>query len=501
MTNHARIKIAFSGVKAPEGFADRILNKTENTKTETMQRLNYKRRLITAAIVVILAVLVTSTLAFAKVLDFSRIYRIVFGGNFEYVEQYITPLVNEDIAITDKEDASCEELSASEAQPVDNSLPVQTVIQSECDGIVITLISAINDGDVLRIFATIQDTTSDRLGNSLDFPDWSLSEGHGGNISVIDYDRSTKTATVLITSLGEHPEGSVTMRISGISTERDTTEGLKESRISVYDILKSHTPQTISQSRDHRNIWKTGGSHRIDDNFNRVLFETTDVLAPDETNIAFDSVGWAHISNLGFVDGYLHIQTTRLYHKENHIMSINLVNEETGVVYDGDMQIGFLKYENRYGYDGNSPFYIYEEGIYKSITDIEQLKDLEIFVDIMEGGSTIEGKWEFSFDIPKRITTEFVVGRDILVNGDFVRIETVSISPLGVFLDLPENIASYYRHEDFAYVTYDDGTVIGLNETSIHGDQELSTLRFGGNVIEVERVRSIVINDEVISVG
>lgn len=72
-------------------------------------------------------------------------------------------------------------------------------IQSQYDGIVIKLISAINDEDVLRIFATATDTKGDRLGEDLDFTSWGLSQGHGGNVSVIDYNNETKTATLMNT--------------------------------------------------------------------------------------------------------------------------------------------------------------------------------------------------------------------------------------------------------------------------------------------------------------
>lgn len=49
----------------------------------------------------------------------------------------------------------------------DSNTPLS--IQSEYDGIVIKLISAINDENALRIFATATDTKGDRLGENLDF--------------------------------------------------------------------------------------------------------------------------------------------------------------------------------------------------------------------------------------------------------------------------------------------------------------------------------------------
>jgi len=124
-----------------------------------------------------------------------------------------------------------------------------------------------------------------------------------------------------------------------------------------------------------------------------------------------------------------------------------------------------------------------------------------VVIDTLEQGSTFEGSWEFSFDIPEKITTEFAVGKEISINGELIKLDTVSLSPLGIILDLPVNIARNYRHDDTACVIYEDGTIIDLNETLILGNQDLSTLKFGGNVVEVARVKTIVINGEVITVS
>jgi hypothetical protein len=248
-------------------------------------------------------------------------------------------------------------------------------------------------------------------------------------------------------------------------------------------------------------IWKTGGSFR-DHTQTRDLYETSDILKPDETNIKFENIDWAYISNLGFVDGYLHIQTSIPIDMVNdkYLLRFGFVNEANEVVSDGDLRIDFIKYENRYGYDGSNLFYKYSDTIYESITDIEQLKGLSVVIDTLEQGRTFEGSWEFSFDIPEKITTEFAVDKEISINGELIKLDTVSLSPLGIILDLPVNIARNYRYDDTACVIYEDGTIIDLNETLILGNQDLSTLKFGGNVVEVTKVKTIVINGEVITV-
>ena len=87
-------------------------------------------------------------------------------------------------------------------------------------------------------------------------------------------------------------------------------------------------------------------------------------------------------------------------------------------------------------------------------------RELSIVFDILEGGNAVEGNWEFSFDIPKKITTEFDADADMTINGELLNIETFSLSPLGIILEISENIAPYYRHEDSAFIAYEDGTVV-----------------------------------------
>ena len=58
-----------------------------------------------------------------------------------------------------------------------------------------------------------------------------------------------------------------------------------------------------------------------------------------------------------------------------------------------------------------------------------------------------------------------------------------------------------YNHNDVAYVEYGDGTIIELDQSSIHTYNGESTLTFAGHVIEVEKVQDIIINDERINVS
>ena len=53
-----------------------------------------------------------------------------------------------------------------------------------------------------------------------------------------------------------------------------------------------------------------------------------------------------------------------------------------------------------------------------------------------------------------------------------------------------------FDNTDVVYVEYLDGTIIELNQSSIHTYESESTLVFRGDIIEIEKVQAILINGE-----
>jgi hypothetical protein len=133
-----------------------------------------------------------------------------------------------------------------------------------------------------------------------------------------------------------------------------------------------------------------------------------------------------------------------------------------------------------------------------------------VFVEGVQGPASyniIEGRWEFSFAVPDRISTEFRVDREMQIDGTPVFVEMIALSPLGVTVHLPSELGvidfTYaYSHNDTAFVEHKNGSIIELSQTSIHGSDFGITLIFGGQIIEdVANVQSISINGEKIIVS
>lgn len=432
--------------------ATNIKNKFFQTAKAQKKRIAFRKVILSVFLVSIFSI---STLVYAGVIDFNKIYQAIFGDNDNYLEKYIKTFD-------------------------DNN-------ESEYNGIVIKLISAIRDEDEISVFLTVTDTTDDRLNETTSLGELSSSLASFGGY-IMDYNEDSKTATIYLTS-SESFNGNVTLNFKNFISSREYREDLKEDKINVYDILKDNMPKTMSQDEG---ICVNGYSGVID--------TEAKLLCIDEKAIEFENIDWSYISNIGFVDGCLHIQTNKSVHDRNDIVSINFVNSDGEIVYDGLLNLSYVdNVLNEFNPDTKE----YTETIYEGITDIEQLKDLSIAISIVEFGKPIEGEWEVSFEAPdKIIKTEISVDRELHLVGNEYYVDKISLSPIGIIIHLPKYIdyADDLEHYDSVSVEYSDGTIIKLDKINFVTLEDSSSLKYYGNVIEIEKIKSIIINGEVISV-
>ncbi|MDR3238575.1 MAG: hypothetical protein LBT44_00565 [Clostridiales bacterium] len=442
-----------------------------NIKNRFVEKAKRKQKRLTAGkfALACAAACVTlfSTLVYGGVLDLSRIYKIVFGENAPYVEPYMKPLA------------------------------AAGITESTYDGIVLKLVSAVNDEDVLRVFATLSDTTGDRLSGAIALDDWTIDQGHMGGMGVVDYNKGTKTATLLFTSNGENHTGRVALNISRLIVGSQFRTGLAENNINAYALLTEYAPQTMPQE----DVFVNGSAFQSKEG--EVLAQKSALLRFGERDITFDNINWASISNIGFVDGCLHIQTKTLSNEENDLAGITFVNADNEVIDEGNLHLNFTNIENRVYQQDAAPYNQYKEIIYEGITNLEQLKDLSVTIDAWERGKVIEGGWQLSFDVPQTVAAEFPVDWEITVNSHPVQIDRLSLSPFGITVHFPDDVESERfsnDHTDLAYAEYVDGTRIELNQVSFSRFEEVSTLYFRGNIVEMEKVRRIGIGGKVIDV-
>lgn len=73
---------------------------------------------------------------------------------------------------------------------------------SEDNGIKMEVVAAMNDDEMVVVYSTMQDLIDDRIDETLDIYDHFFSGARKFNIQVVDYDESTKTATLRMQANG-----------------------------------------------------------------------------------------------------------------------------------------------------------------------------------------------------------------------------------------------------------------------------------------------------------
>ena len=474
--NKDEYKKAFGEVKMPDYLEKEILNMTDKNK----RRPFYFRPLAVGLTLSLLIACLFSVLVYADVIDLSNIYKFIFGDDTGYIEQHIKPIE------TTKPDKTQSGEISNDSQ-TDEKLSAENI----SNDIKIELISAINNETSLLIFASMTDLSDgDRLSEKTRFDNWILDQGHGGNLRVVEYNEDTKTAILMLTSLGDNHEGRANLTINGFSGGFEFILDKAESEIDFYDLLQD-SPPIVSQDEVSVNGGSSSGNGEDDE-----LYKSTKLLGFGDMSVDFNNVNLA-VSGVGFVDGCLQVQIKKQYTRPNQIIGIYLA-DKNNIVYQSYLSLCYT--ENvRYHGDDFSFISEYRTFIFKDITSPEQLKDLSVSIDYVLEGETSDGQWEFSFDIPEKSSMDIKVEKNLNINGQDIMVDIVSVSPLGVSLKLPSEHLKDYKREDKVSIVYQNDS-IELLEISTVGYNEEVVLNFGGSVIEIEKVREVIINGEIIPV-
>ena len=363
--------------------------------------------------------------------------------------------------------------------------PVELV--SENSGIKMEVIAAMNDDDTAVAYLTFQDLNGDRVDKTIDLYDYNITGASMFTSEVIDYDEQTKTATIrMLGNGGSKLNGKkVTLRVDSFLCGKHEYNDV-ETGIDLVSVLNSHSYKTMPL--DMNNISGGGGS----------LFDelkekgTIQILKSDELNIAIPDIDFVNISNIGIVDGRLHIQTKWKESIDDHgflFLADNVGDRinPSNVYFDIDEE-GNTKFGGKY---------------IEYIFDIDQieLEKYKILGYFVKNNNFVEGKWQSTFKLEaveksKKVNCSIGIG-DAQINN-------VSISPLGITLLGTENGGS------------EESLLKGLNVsvTTLDGsiDTFTSVVRYDQNgefkikympakPVDMENIKEISINGNVLEVN
>ncbi|HYE11408.1 MAG TPA: DUF4179 domain-containing protein, partial [Patescibacteria group bacterium] len=179
--------------------------------------------------------------------------------------------------------------------------PIEMI--SEDNGIKLEVVAAMNDDETAIVYLTLQDLTGNRIDKTVDLYNYSITGANMFTHELVSYDEDTRTATIRMVANGANKLNGkkVTVRVDSFLSGKEHFENI-DTGIVLADI-SSGTPETILLNM---NRISGGGGHLID-----ILKKkgTINILKPDQVNISLAGIDFVHISNIGYVDSRLHVQT------------------------------------------------------------------------------------------------------------------------------------------------------------------------------------------------
>ena len=321
--------------------------------------------------------------------------------------------------------------SSVNSQAADNVYPIYDSCTD--NGIKVEVESAVNDSHHSLVFFTIQDTEGKgRITEDTDLLDsFSLNIGESVGTAVLDsYDPETQTARF-------YASGTVYGNISNkVANFQLTNIMYGKTEIQTFDtgVKLSETAQKNPKTggSDIKEIYGIGYVNLDDDDAHKKPKEK-DILKPDVMNVSLgEGIDFVHISNIGFIDGKLHIQTKWEPNYDNHGQLYLCPKEITDYTDDnlsehllstqGITDIDFATVEDiDKSTDGMTCKHI------EYIFDVKpsELDNYKLLADFTKDGGVIKGNWNVNF---KMHDTESLKIENCKCA------DSVEITPLGLYV-------------------------------------------------------------------
>jgi hypothetical protein len=304
--------------------------------------------------------------------------------------------------------------------------PVEEVCVDQ--GIKMEVVAVARYDNMVKAYITLQDLEGDRIGEDLSFLDYfSIKGAWSGRWSLIDFDKENKKATLFVEAENDTKfEGeNLIFKVENIFYDHKEYEdyeiGLDLNKI-------SHDSSYINATTEQFMSWSHGKL------YGGLLSEEqiVPILFPHDIDFKFPDIKTSMISNIGVIDGILHVQVWRDTAFDGQGVSIYL-KDSKGERIDADTTITFMLDELKK--IKNPEYSYYSEYIFDINTD--NLDAYKLFGDFSTS-KQLKGNWEVSF---KAEDSEIIQLSDIEIDEPkSMKIEKIGVNPFGVTISGNRNI-------------------------------------------------------------
>ncbi|MBO1307249.1 hypothetical protein JZO70_13815 [Enterococcus sp. 669A] len=348
----------------------------------------------------------------------------------------------------------------------------------EDQGIRLKAIGSFKDGNTTYFVAQLTDLTGDRLSEDTQISSWQML--NGGNSRVVDYDKTTKTATIITQAIdfGDNIK-------PGYLLESFTSS--KKEFLESYPVNWQEVPQTEAWQKRPANEGLGGGN---DPKAMKRLKLKFDELANTYLEPAANPIElgkYAAISALGFKEGLLHLQTKELNTVDSATF-ISLKNRETGEVVSEIASYGVDA--GTHDNETDRPDY------YEHIFEIPEnaLKNYDLFVEGFESQVYQKGQWAIQLQEPQELPAENLPDQMVKIDDQKVQLKNVRLSPISLSFD---HVG--YLNDCKIELVFKDGTTKELLVEAYEYQQENDYFEWQFGLDELDKfetVESVKINDQ-----
>lgn len=355
---------------------------------------------------------------------------------------------------------------------------------SEEDGIKVEVVGAFHDDEMAVVYFTMQDLVGDRVDETLDIYDYSFSGARMFNIQLVHYDEITKTATLRMEANGGKKLSGkkVSFLIRSFLSDKTTFDKV-DMGINLLEIQQTNAFQRVPLNMN--NI-PGGGGPDLDLYGELKEKGIIDVLKTDGMKIQLPNMDFMYISNIGYIDEYLHIQIKWSgdgVDDHGYLYFVDALGNK--IYYNASVTFGADELGNTV-YGSEYIEYIFD----MSSINVEEVKLEGNFVS---DNNYTEGSWKTTFKL--QYAEEKQVNCSI--QSDTWEIHRVSVSPMGITFAGNGEVDAL--QETSPSITMMDGSVKAFHGSRSYAEDHEFRLKFVSDTpLDISKIKSITIDGQVI---
>lgn len=344
--------------------------------------------------------------------------------------------------------------------------------EAEDQGIRLKAVGSFKDGNTTYFVAQLTDLIDDRLAEDTQIERWQML--NGGNSRVVDYDKTTKTATLITQAVGWEKGIQPGYVLESFTSHRKDFQ-------EVYSVPWQAIPQ--SNKWEERSAAEGLGGGADPKELERLSLDFEDLsktyLIPSKKPVKLGQ--YADISAIGFKDGLLHLQTKEI-NTVGSATFISLKNRDTGNVITeiASYSVDAGTHDNETG----------RSDYCEHIFDINE-KDLvnyDLYVEGFLSNTYQKGNWAIQLQKPKELPAKYLPNQAVTVNEQQIQLKNIRLSPISISFDHTGTL----NGATVELVLNDETT----KKLTMEYQEENDFYEWQFGLIDLDTVKSVKINDQ-----